>query len=341
MNEYFVKYRAKIIRESVFKSIFSGAVFGLLAWLISALLFWFFGIKVPYLPPIIFVVVTALSAVLFYLGKYKVDETYIARRLDALGLEERMITMAEFKNQNSYIAVRQREDAQQALGKIDEKQIMFKLKKSLIITLSIVGVVALAAWSVQILSTAGVVKSGVEIYEDIKRGPIPAYTVEYDVQGEGYIDGDLAQVVDEGESTDLVMAVPDDGWVFVCWSDGVKSDFRQEFNVVRDMEIYAIFEEAADQGDDFLPGEDGLDLENADGMPMKGNQPGNKPSDDPGPGSGGQYEEINQVYDGETYYGGAVYENAYEEAKKEMESNDNYDGDIRDIISEYFKSIAK
>ena len=32
---------------------------------------------------------------------------------------------------------------------------------------------------------------------------------------------------------------------------------------------------------------------------------------------------------------------AYEEAKKEMESNDNYDGDIRDIISEYFKSIAK
>ncbi|MBE7089264.1 MAG: hypothetical protein E7362_00495 [Clostridiales bacterium] len=71
---------------------------------------------------------------------------------------------------------------------------------------------------------------------------IPTYTIEYHTGGNGSIDGETNQLVKEGENSSSVTAVPDEGYRFAGWSDGVKDATRQDFNVVSDVNVSATFE---------------------------------------------------------------------------------------------------
>ena len=123
MNEQFVKYRKKLTMEGVFRSVLIGALAGLSVMLVLAGIFWYNGNEnLTWLPPVAFLGLTGILFVILYLLKYRPTDKSIARRLDSLGLEERVITMQEYKDDDSYIARRQREDAEQALKEIQATQ---------------------------------------------------------------------------------------------------------------------------------------------------------------------------------------------------------------------------
>ena len=58
--------------------------------------------------------------------------------------------------------------------------------------------------------------------------PIPKYTVTYKDSEGGTVNGKLEQTAYEGESLETVVAVPDQGFEFVSWSDGVTEAERTD-----------------------------------------------------------------------------------------------------------------
>ncbi len=72
-----------------------------------------------------------------------------------------------------------------------------------------------------------------------------AYVVEYRDAQNGKLEGELIQEVKKGESTTEVKAVPDFGFAFEGWSDGVIEAVRTDSNVEADMLVYPIFKPIA------------------------------------------------------------------------------------------------
>lgn len=69
-----------------------------------------------------------------------------------------------------------------------------------------------------------------------------AFFITYSSGHHGKIIGDLHQILNAGESGTKVVAVPDEGYKFVKWSDWNYSAERQDLNVKSDKNITAIFE---------------------------------------------------------------------------------------------------
>ena len=67
------------------------------------------------------------------------------------------------------------------------------------------------------------------------------FTVAYAVEGNGSIKGKADQTIAYGENSTAVTAVPDEGYEFVAWSDGVDTATRQENNVQQNIVLTAIF----------------------------------------------------------------------------------------------------
>jgi len=67
------------------------------------------------------------------------------------------------------------------------------------------------------------------------------YTVRYQATEGGYISGKLEQTITEYESGISVTAVPNEGYEFVAWSDGVLTATRQETEIKDDLTLTARF----------------------------------------------------------------------------------------------------
>ncbi len=70
---------------------------------------------------------------------------------------------------------------------------------------------------------------------------IERVTVTYDTSGNGTIEGKAVQTVYKSGSTEPVRAVPNEGNVFVQWSDGRKDPERYDYNVLESTTITAQF----------------------------------------------------------------------------------------------------
>ena len=358
MNELFVKYRRKLTTEGVLRALLIGALVGLAVMLVLAGVLWYMGNKqLVWLPPVVFAGVTGLLFVILYFAKFKPSETSIARRLDALGLEERMITMTEFQNDDSYIARRQREDAIQSLQQIEASQLKMKLKRGFVVALSIVGVISVGMWALQILMKVGIVKPGNQLIPELLVPP-KEYVVEYATSGDGLVEGDMTQVLLTGESPEAVEAVAMDGWVFVGWDDGMNSPYRKDSNIIDVMDrsgvdsivLTAVFQELQENADDGGEGEAAGQPggEQGQGQPGgegegegegegDGEQEGD-PSDMEGEGAGGKYTPSNQVIDGKTYYGDD-YDASREDAANEVTGNTDMGEDQSGAVEKYFENI--
>ena len=66
-------------------------------------------------------------------------------------------------------------------------------------------------------------------------------TLTYSAGAGGTIDGTSPQVVPYGGSGDLVSAIPDPGYRFDQWSDGVSTPYRVDTEVVADLTVVALF----------------------------------------------------------------------------------------------------
>ena len=67
------------------------------------------------------------------------------------------------------------------------------------------------------------------------------YTVTYETDGNGYIDGESGQNVKFDENGTLVRAIPNEGYEFSEWSDGVKDASRQDKNIAGNVSVTAKF----------------------------------------------------------------------------------------------------
>jgi len=67
------------------------------------------------------------------------------------------------------------------------------------------------------------------------------YVLSYSAGSNGAISGALAQQVVAGGNGTLVTAVPDSGYEFVEWGDGVQTAARQDINVSGDLTVSAVF----------------------------------------------------------------------------------------------------
>ena len=143
------------------------------------------------------------------------------------------------------------------------------------------------------------------------------YAVTYDVEEGGSIDGEADQLVLAGQDATAVTAVPDEGFVFLEWSDGYTKPYRSDKAIVKDLEIFAVFEptgegesdgegEGEGDGDGSQDGEAGQG--SSGGESEEGEEGNNK-----GDSAGGKYDDWNQIIDGETYYRDKLQDPEYSE----------------------------
>jgi hypothetical protein len=297
------------------------------------------------------VVVAGATVPLFYVKIFKPSAKQVAKRLDRIGLKERMITMAEFQNDTSFLAQKQREDAHLSLHSMDLKRVRFKFPVAMIVSVALAFVIGTTATTLAGLVSAGIIKPGKEVIDDVLPiNPANYITVTYVIKsGEGMILDDDVQIVEKGEKCEPVYAVADDGYEFAEWSDGSKSYIRESDVFEEDTVIEVIFAPIGD-GD----GGDG-----GDGDPDMQPNGGNKPGRDPNPseedgkpqgGANGAYEENNLILDGTEKYREYLEEivgtdgvndiTRYDEIMKWLETAENIPEELRVFIQTYFDVLV-
>lgn len=338
----FEKYYKRVSREGKTKAVICGLIVGFTAMFITALVFWLTGFKYFWLAIVPLVLGAGISIPLFYRFIFKPTSNAVAARIDELGLEERMITMNQYKDDNSYMAQRQREDAIKALGTVSEGLIKAVVSAPLVIALCCAIAFGSGMTTVSALASAGVISSGPGLFEDFGEDDPVFYDVTYEVQGEGEIIGEFAQRVERNKDAEAVMAVPADGYAFSYWSDGLEDPYRQDVEIDSDITVTAVFmplQDGEGEGDGEGDGSDG-DEGDKDGKPSDndGNGQTNKPGQ--GSGQGGEYYDNDQIIDGEQDYG-----DYYEESKKDATDSAREDGNLTDddksAIDDYFNIIKK
>lgn len=329
-GELFKKYYSRVAREGLIKSILCGSIVGFVGLFISSAVCWLVNEKLFWVAILFFIAVTVCATAIFYKKKFKPTTKQIASRVDQLGLEERILTMSELQKDESYIAMRQREDALSALQKVNEKWIVINVSASLIVATCISFVFGIGMMTITALSAGGVVKSGSELIEEATKTPPKEFELSYEADDVGgMIEGEQFQIVIEGQNGTFVMAVPEDGWAFLQWSDGNTDPYRIDENVTENITVIAYFIQLQDAGDGAGGGDEPGDL-------PQDSQSGDSPGK--GPGSGGEYTPSNQVIDGQTYYG-HEYALAFEETLEKLAQNTEMPDELRQLITNYFETI--
>lgn len=348
-KKMFEKHYARLTREAAIKAMICGIILGgadffamsLVALLIEAVSwFWWVGIIAGV------VLGTAFALVLYY-TVFKPNVREAAKRIDeSLGLEERLITMTELEGVNSYIATRQREDAKTRMKERKPKSIKFAFAKSLVVFAIIIGLLGVSMTTVAALAGEDIISLPENITGEPDIDPNNYVLIIYDVDGEGYIEGNSEQFIVAGEeNTTPVYAVAGEGYVFYAWSDGYGEAERYEEAPEYDMYVFALFVPIDVSEDDEIP-EGGYDLDWGDTvMPVA--PPRNKPdySDEepdvkkPTDQQRGDYgDDANQIIDGNTAFAD-VYDEYYKDAMKDLLENPKYTDEEKAQLEAYFESL--
>lgn len=364
-TKLFEKYRSRLVKEGIIKSLMAGFIAGFVTDFIVALVCWLCNYKYGlWLGLGLGCGVGAAIGVLLYFLKFRPDDKDVARRVDALGLEERMITMLELENDGSYIALRQREDARIHAKQMNRNSLKLRVSALLIALVPVAFVPAVSMSTVSQLYALGVIPGGGDIMDG------EAYIeISYVIEEGGEIDGESDQILLKGEDAEPIIAVAEDGWAFVGWDDGINTPYREDKNLTENTVFTAIFMQISDDGDPSTGGEDGdFDADGGDeeapdapnGDPGEadgdGDGSGGKPSDGEGTGSdgmkgddnqggngqgdggGGRYQESNNIIDGNEYYRDHLddYKSFVEEY---LANNPDLTEEEREFIEKYFGSL--
>jgi hypothetical protein len=247
-KQHFEKYYSRLMWEGLCKSVLWGALAGFGLNAICALISYFTGFEVGFWIALgLLVVGVAGGTPICYFKWYRPSIARNAKRLDRLGLEERLVTMIEYENDDSYIAQLQREDAKAKLAKINPKTIKFNIPKFLYVAAASCIAAGVLSTTWLGLSNAGLIPNWNQVWhEQILGEDLNRVTVFYEVIGDGEIEGDIEQSVNKGQSTDQVVAVASGDSVFVGWADILgnvvsKSPIRQELNLQSNVFLFAYF----------------------------------------------------------------------------------------------------
>ena len=342
-NKHFTEYKSKLTFEAVLKSALCGVTIGFGLGLVLGIIFWLVGIKLYWILLLAALSATFVFSVLFYFFRYRPTDMANARRLDRLGLEERLITMVELDGNDSYIANIQREDAKATLNKLDKSRVKLKISTKVLVLAIIFFVLGSGMITVNVLASFGLIPYGSDIIEDIIEDEFTEFvSVTYEADDGGSIDGEPLQDIVKGTDTMPVTAVADEGYMFKEWSDGYKFPTRFDQKVNESITYTAIFTELEDE-----EGEEGEKGEGGDGDQMgepggssdeEGGDQGAPPGQgEPNPNAtagGGQREPNNQVIDGETFYK-EVIEYYQDLANEQFEDDKGLSPEEIDLIKKY------
>lgn len=362
-NKTLNNFYARLKKEGIIKSVLFALAVSFAVLLITAGACWFADFGGYWLCIVLFVLSFGATMPLIYHFKFRPTKKYVAKRVDKLGLDERMLTMVEFEDQDSYIYRRQREDAEKTLQKYNSSLIKFVLSTSLIVCACVIAFFGVSMTTVYGLSQADVLPSGKELVRTITAKPAAEYTLVYrlsDKQKEfatlysaSCPEGatEITITVKEGDDGEVILPVANKGYVFVGWSDGYNGVYRTDKDVQGRVIVTAIFEELSYNLDDDTPGGgSSSDDTGADSQPPadpsdnnnnNNNDPSKDPSDDPVSPSGDQYKNDQFVFDGKTKYTGAPYKDALDTAVDEISKSTGVDEDAKNGVLDYFDVIGK
>lgn len=412
-SEVFKKYYKKIGRESILKALLCGLTIGFSLMFVCIAASWLAGFKAGiYIGLGLFVAATAIATPLFYTFRFRPTTKKIAQRIDTLGLEERILTMAELENDDSFIAMKQREDALKAMKSVSSE--MLKIA----VSVPLIAAVAISATLGTGMTVAAAVApdGGKHFVDGLKEKH--TYEITYTVEGKGWVIdftkkenaaliaamkerarqreidkangkevtedetlpdtfqnrlGIVYTAIDETAQATMVldganyedttytfevtegdefgvklMALPQKGYVFVGWSDGVTSPYREDMEATATKTVTATFEEVTDPGggsknDGQEQGEEPGDADSGNGSSSSsgdGSGDGNNNNTSNSNGEGSKAAPANQIINGETYYGD-VFEDAYREMLERMKNNNSLSEAEKKAISDYLDSIRK
>lgn len=412
-SEVFKKYYKKIGRESILKALLCGLTIGFSLMFVCIAASWLAGFKAGiYIGLGLFVAATAIATPLFYTFRFRPTTKKIAQRIDTLGLEERILTMAELENDDSFIAMKQREDAMKAMKSVSSE--MLKIA----VSVPLIAAVAISATLGTGMTVAAAVApdGGKHFVDGLKEKH--TYEITYTVEGKGWVidftkkenaaliaamkeraqqreidkangkevtedetlpdtfrtrlgivytaidetaqatmvldganyeDTTYTFEVTEGEEFGVkLMALPQKGYVFVGWSDGVTSPYREDMEATATKTVTATFEEVTDPGggsknDGQEQGEEPGDADSGNGSSSSsgdGSGDGNNNNTSNSNGEGSKAAPANQIINGETYYGD-VFNEAYSEMLERMKNNNSLSEAEKKAISDYLDSIRK
>ena len=374
-KQMFKKHYLRLTWEAVLRSALAGLAVGCGVNFLAALAAWVFDFGGVLLAIGAGAGAWLVSGILFYFLKYKPTVAETAKRVDRLGLEERMITMLELDGDDSYMAKAQRENARASIARIDGRKLRIRVSKIAVYVMLFSLVFGSSMTIVAGLAENDVIPDFNEIIEDDPYANHLAVT--YAVEEGGWIEGEPDQLVEPGGSTTPVVAVAEDGWVFDGWDDGEKDTERYETEVTTDLYFVAIFVQI-DEGDgsaqedgegnggssdpaegdkaEDLPangganvesGENGAQGSEGDGSGSKGDSDGGQGSSDEqgegkgdgkGQGAGGKWSDANQFIDGNQYYRDYL-DYYYQYALKIFEENGEIPPELREFFEAYFDSI--
>jgi hypothetical protein len=348
---------------------------GLFANFLAAAVAWFFDFGGIWFGIGIGVGITLISSVILYFAKFKPTAKQIARRVDQLGLEERLITMLELQQDESYIAMLQRENAKEHLKKADPKKLRMRLPKAIVVLVVVAAVLATGMTTVVGLASEDIIPAGTDIVTP--EDPMESYiSVSYMTEEGGEIEGESDQLILPGETTTPVVAIPEDGWIFVGWDDGLENPERQDYDITENTVFTAIFEEIGEGGEDGegsdesggenggsegdkaedVPGEGDANTDseqqgsageegsgsgsdaNNDGGKGESDEQGEGKGEGQGLGAGGKWQDSNQFIDGNTYYRDYL-DMYYQMAQQIFEENGEIPPEMRDFFENYFNGI--
>ena len=356
MENLFKQYHSRMKKGAGIKSIIFGSVIGFGVLFLSAFVIWLVDPNFFWIPFIAFAVTIILSTLVFYFAKFRPTIKDIARAIDDLGLQERMLTMVEYQNDTSFMATKQRADATMALSKVGAKLIRVVIATPAVIALVVAGFMGSGMATVSVLSKEGLLPSGDAFLEEILPEEEPNYVaVSYLVEGGGYIDGGdpeqlILRVDSEGEAyekkTDTVTVVEEDGWMFMGWSDGYMQPTRSDSDLSEDLTVTAYLVQLAampgfGQGGTGQPG---------DGAPQDGppgsSQENTNQAGQSSPFGSGHYEPSNQIIDGVTYYRESErFKQSYEEALEilenegKLEDGEELPPELKAMLDSYYNVI--
>lgn len=412
-SEVFKKYYKKIGRESILKALLCGLTIGFSLMFVCIAASWLAGFKAGiYIGLGLLVAATAIATPLFYTFRFRPTTKKIAQRIDTLGLEERILTMAELENDDSFIAMKQREDALKAMKSVSSEMLKIAVSVPLIAALAISATLGTGMTVAAAVAPDG----GKHFVDGLKEKH--TYEITYTVEGKGWVidftkkenaaliaamkerarqreidkangkevtedetlpgtfqsrlgivytaSDETAQAtmvldganyedttytfeVTEGEEFGVkLMALPQKGYVFVGWSDGVTSPYREDMEATATKTVTATFEEVTDPGggsknDGQEQGEEPGDADSGNGSSSSsgdGSGDGNNNNTSNSNGEGSKAAPANQIINGETYYGD-VFEDAYREMLERMKNNNSLSEAEKKAISDYLDSIRK
>ena len=139
MNKLFGRFRRRLMIEAIGKASLIGALIGASIELAFLIVMHLFSCDPgPLWIGIVFLVPFCVAFALFFGLAYYPTPKRIAQRIDASGLQERVGTMVQFKDQSSTMIELQRNDATQRIEQTETKKVRFRFNPKIIVACTVV-----------------------------------------------------------------------------------------------------------------------------------------------------------------------------------------------------------